>query len=507
MKTDLVIGVDCSTTSCKAVVWNPDGKKVAEGRSRLEILAPKPLWHEQSSDTWWQGTANALQDALRHINPNRLAAICIAHQRETFVPVDENGVPLRNAILWMDERAGGQLDFLDEVFGKEQFHRLTGKPLSGNLSVVKIAWLQKNEAEVYRKTFKFLDVHAFLVYHLTSKYSTGWGCADPMGLFDMTQDQWAIELLQSVDLSPEQFPDAFPPGQIIGKITLNAARECGLPVGLPVVAGIGDGQSAGLGAKVTNSETAYLNLGTSIVSGYFSSNFQVSDKFRTMYGGVENTYLFETVILGGAYTISWLLEKVLCTRIRDSGGDQLAEHSLESEARKVPAGAQGLLLIPYWNSAMNPYWDTKASGVMVGLRGIHGIGHVYRAILEGIAFEQRLHTSGVELELGSQVENFVVVGGGANSDLWCQIIADVTGKSVQRAREREATALGAGILATSASGIYSDPREAAQAMVHLEDEVFMPDEKRNQLYSRVFEDVYRHIYPALRERLSILADC
>jgi len=467
-------------------------------------LTPKPLWHEQSANQWWRATVNALQDALQQIDPNRLRGICFAHQRETFVPVDENGTPLRNAILWMDERAGDQLDHISETFGKERFHELTGKPISGNLSVAKIAWIQENEPEIFQKTRKFLDVHAFLVYYLTGDFSTGWGCVDPMGMFDMNQDQWAFELLRSINISADQLPNAFAPGQIIGEISLKASRECGLPAGLPVVAGLGDGQSAGLGSKVINSKTAYLSLGTSVVSGYFASSYQISDKFRTMYGGVENTYFLETVILSGTYTISWFLEKIL--RENNRATTKILEENLEKVAKEIPAGSQGLLLVPYWNSAMNPYWDTKASGIMVGLRGFHGSGHIYRAILEGIAFEQRLHTTDVESVLGNEVENFVVTGGGAKNDLWCQIIADVTGKPVQRTTQSEATALGAGILAVSTTDSYIDHREAAQAMVHLEDDVFEPDNKRHQHYSRLYEDIYRHIFPALRKLLQNLSD-
>lgn len=325
-----------------------------------------------------------------------------------------------------------------------------------------------------------------------------------MGIFDINQDQWAFELLRSINISPDQLPNAVKPGQIIGEISLKASKECGLPAGLPVIAGLGDGQSAGLGSKVINSKTAYLSLGTSVVSGYFASSYQISELFRTMYGGIENSYFLETVILGGTYTVSWFIEKVL----RENNGvttNNILEN-LEKVAMEVPAGAQGLLLVPYMNSAINPYWDTKATGIILGLRGVHGRGHIYRAILEGIAFEQRLHSSGVESVLGYEVEKFIVTGGGANNDLWCQIIADITGKLVQRTIESEATALGAGILAVSTTDRYSDPREAAQAMVHLQDDVFEPDDKRYQHYSRLFEDIYRHIFPAVRELLHNLSD-
>jgi xylulokinase len=170
---------------------------------------------------------------------------------------------------------------------------------------------------------------------------------------------------------------------------------------------------------------------------------------------------------------------------------------LETEAKSIPPGAHGLFVVPYWNSAMNPYWDANAGGMMVGLRGIHGRGHIYRAILEGIAFEQRLHMHGVESALDTTVNSFVVVGGGSQSPLWCQIIADITGKPVKKAREKEAAALGAGILAATGVGLHQNHQEAVEAMVNLETDVFTPDGEKHPFYTELFENVYRHLYPAL----------
>ena len=225
-----------------------------------------------------------------------------------------------------------------------------------------------------------------------------------------------------------------------------------------------------------------------------------------MYGGIENTFIFETVILGGAFTISWLLEKVLHAEQKNPKYHQYDEEYLENEARKVPIGSQGLLLFPYWNSVMNPYWDPKASGMLIGLRGVHGLGHLYRAILEGIAFEQKFQSINVEDELGRNVNRYVVGGGGAKSNLWCQIIADIIGRPVYRTIEQEVSSLGVGILAASAIGIYPNTREASKSMVHYSEKIFSPDEKRNQYYSKLFEGVYRDIFPIMQEKLRALND-
>jgi len=175
----------------------------------------------------------------------------------------------------------------------------------------------------------------------------------------------------------------------------------------------------------------------------------------------------------------------------------------------IPPGAEGLMLVPYWNSAMNPYWDAAASGIVVGWRGVHTRAHLYRAILEGIAFEQRLHTEGVEAALGQPVESYVAMGGGAQSERWLQIIADVTGKPVYRAVVTDAAALGAGILAATGVGLFTDVRAAAKAMTRIAPEPFVPDAGRHAFYSQLYAEVYRALFPAVQpylQRLTALAE-
>jgi xylulokinase len=299
-------------------------------------------------------------------------------------------------------------------------------------------------------------------------------------------------------------PEALPPGEIAGEVSSVAAQVCGLPVGLPVVAGVGDGQAGGLGVNITQSGQAYLNLGTAVVSGTHTDTYVIDPAFRTMYSPLPGAYSLETVLLGGTYTITWFVENwaetvdnpaKLGLSVDNSGS---IEEMYESAIQNVPPGAEGLMLVPYWNSAMNPYWDATASGIVVGWRGVHRRRHLYRAILEGIGFEQRLHIEGVESALGRPVQRFVAMGGGARSALWCQIIADITGKPVYRATTPEASALGAGIQAAWGVGLFDDVRDAARAMTHIAIAPFKPDEERHTFYTRLYDDVYRHLFPALQ---------
>lgn len=503
MSKPLVIGIDSSTTACKAIAWDRNGQAAAEGRASYPLLQPQPNWYEQDAEQWWHGACTAIGQLLDQIDVARVDALCITHQRESFVPVDERGRPLRPAILWLDERCRTQVDLLKRSVGSDQFHQLTGKPLTTNPSLPKILWLMQHEPDVVARAHKFLDAHAFLVHRLTSAFRTSLACADPMGLIDMRAHAWGTGLIQEVGLRVEQLPDLVSPGAVIGHVGKEAAAVTGLPEGLPVVAGAGDGQCAGLGANATSGDRASLNLGTAVVSGTVSDDYLAERAFRTLYAPIAGSYFLEAVIQGGVFTVSWFVEK-LAQDLRRSGQARRPEEVLEAEAAQVPPGSLGLVLVPYWNHAMTPYWDPAASGITVGWTGAHGREHFYRAILEGIAFEQRLVGEAMMEARGQRFNEYVVLGGGSRSDLWCQILADVTDVPLVRSATTEATCLGAGILAAAAAGWYPDVKTAADGMTSTA-ERFTPDLEAQTVYEQLYSQVYRPLFPTLQPLLHRLA--
>ena len=504
MTEQIVIGVDSSTTACKAIAWDKQGRSVAEGRASYPLLRPHPTWFEQDAETWWLGVCAALQELMSQVDPASVDALCVTHQRESFVPVDAQGQPLRHAILWLDERTRGQLPFLDEKIGAERIHQISGKPLSMTPSLPKLVWLQQNEPEIVARTTKFLDTHAFLVHRLTGHFRTSLACADPMGLVDMRTHTWSDELITAFGFRPDQFPDLVQPGQIIGQISDSAAQVTGLPSGLPVVAGAGDGQCAGLGANAIAEGKAYLNMGTAVVSGPFSAEYVVDRAFRTMYAPIAGSYFLETVIRSGTLTVGWFVDKI-ASELRETESPLSPEDLLEAAAPNVPPGALGLMLVPYWTSVSTPYWDPAASGITIGWSTSHGKEHFYRALLEGIAFEQRLSGDGVMAATGQPFAEYITVGGGSQSKLWCQIMADVTGVPIVRSTTTEATCLGAGILAAVASGWYADAYQAAAAMTSTADR-FTPNPKTQPYYDRLYTEVYKHLFPTLQSYLNRLTE-
>ena len=505
MEPRAVLGIDCSTTSIKTIAWSSKGESVGQARRCYKTFNPRPTWYEQDAEDWWEGLCSCLRSLPRRLRRSRIEALCITNQRESFVLVDERCRPLRPAILWNDERSLPQLEVLERRFGAQRLHRLTGKPLSMIPALPKMLWLQEHEPQLIEKTAKFLDPHAFLLYRLTGVLATSLACADPQGLLDLAQGRWSEELIRALGFRVEQFPELYPPGAVIGSLNKEAAAATGLPAGLPVVAGAGDGQCAGLGVNAVSGGEAYLNLGTAVVSGLLSETYITDPAFRTLCSPIPNRYYLETVLKGGVFTAAWFLEKFASDLKSRPGSSR--EQLMEKEAARVPPGSLGLLLVPYWHNSASPYWDPAASGITIGWTGAHGRQHFYRAILEGVAFEQRLMSEQAMKALNRRIDTFLVLGGGSGSDLWCQILADVTGIALQRAAVIDATCLGAGILAASAVGWYPDCFSAARAMVRT-GRRFTPNPQHQELYERLYTQVYRPLFPTLRtliDRLTSLS--
>jgi xylulokinase len=484
-----VIGIDSSTTATKAIVWSRAGHAVAQGRAEFALAMPQPGWYEQDPEDWWRSTAVAVRDAMQSIDPGQIEAVCVTHQRETFACLDEHGRALRPAIVWMDVRAVEQVARVDS----DEIHRVTGKPADTTPALYKLMWLREHEPETFARIHYVVDVHAFLVHRLTGTWQTTTACADPLGLIDMEHLDWSDDVLAGAGLTREQMPHLSVAGSPIGEVSAAAATELGLRPGTPLVGGAGDGQAACLGANAIGPGRAYMNLGTAVVAGTMSDDYVWHRAFRTLVGAVDGTFTLETLLQGGTYTVDWFLERIAPLDAAALGLGLEAFDLLEVAAARLPPGAEGLLLVPYWASAQTPYWDPTAGGILFGFAGHHGKQHIFRALMEGIAFEQRLSFEGMEEHLDHPIETVLMTGGGSRSPLWRQIVADVTRKTVVVCREPETTALGAGILAGAAVGWHGSLRDAAAAMTG-EGERHMPDPVAAQRYDALFA-VYREIYP------------
>ncbi len=489
----LVIGLDSSTTAAKAIAFDEDGNVVAAAHEPIPLFSPGPNRYEQHAEDWWSSTHRALKRVARQGDPKTIDAVAISNQRETFVPLDQSGASLRPAILWLDERCKEEVSQFARTIGETRIHRITGKPVDFAPVVYRLAWMKKHEPVLFGRIGKVCDVQAFLVNKLVGLHRTSWASADPFGMFDLRTKQWSRTILGPLGLRQHQLADVFPPGAVLGNVTAEASSRTGLDRRTLVIAGGGDGQAAGTGANVLAPGLAYLNLGTAVVAGVFGSRYRTSRAFRTLSSCSDSGYYYECSLRAGTFAIDWFVKKVLRIDPQRHAG---VYAELEREARSIPAGSNGLLFLPYLSGAMNPYWDVSARGAFTGLSSAHTRGHMYRAILEGIAFEQRLALDAVERSTGIGVRNLVAIGGGATSALWCRIIADATGRTIRLPRQVEASALGAAIAASVGAGWHKSFRSAARHMTGHHTVVAHGREARST-YHQLFR-VYKALYPALK---------
>lgn len=486
---DLVVGLDSSTQSSKAIAWTKTGESVAEGRCPIDLFNPRLYWFEQNSRDWWNSCRDALRQLTEQINPARIAGISISNQRETVAFVDESGNDIRPSMIWLDERSREQVKKLASHIGADVIHDITGRPVDIIPVLYRLVWLKDNEPQAFEQTRRFVDVQAYLVHKLSGQWKTGWFSADPLGYFDIRRKEYSPKLLDYLGLSADRFPPAFAPGTKIGSITKDAAGQTGLLPETPIFAGGGDGQCAGLGTACITSDQAYINLGTAVVSGVWSPQCLNSKAWRTEISATGEGYILETCLRSGAFLINWFVDQFLPGNRSEKNFFQ----ELEQEARRIPIGSDGLITLPYWSGVMNPHWNPNGRGCFIGLSGGHKPVHLYRSILEGMCLDQAQATNGVEQETGLQVNRFVAIGGGASSPLWTQMLADSTGRQVAISETVEASALGAAMIAGYGAGWFASFDEAAEAM-SATTKIVEPDPKVRRTWDELLA-IYRRLYP------------
>ncbi len=484
-----VIGIDSSTQSVKAIAWTKDGAPRAEGRAQHEILHPAPRHAEQDAESWWTAAVVALKAVTAAVDPARIDGIAISNQRETMVLLDENRRPLAPATLWLDRRAHEFVPILAREIGGARLHEISGKPVDIMPCLPRLRHLRETDPDLLDRAAQILSVHDFLVQKLTGEAAASWTSADPFGIFDIRTKEWSRELLDHLGIPLSKLPPAHRPGSAIGHVTAEAAALTGLREGTPLFAAGGDGHCAGLGVGVLEPGTVYANLGTALVGGVWSQTAELSPYWRTLISPDGNGYLLESCQRGGAYFINWLLDTFAGGR-----SDPAIFDRLEAEAVHLPVGSGGVMVCSYLLGCMDPHWDETARASFTGLGPETGMAHVYRASLEAVTLEfvralQEMRRT------GAAAERIFVIGGGAGSRLWLQMIADSSGLPVVRSLSNEASALGAGMSAAVGAGWHADFRAAARAMTQVAEQVDPRPELAGAWHA--LSDRQRQIYPAL----------
>ncbi|TFF96487.1 xylulokinase [Candidatus Thorarchaeota archaeon] len=498
---DLVLAIDAGTTGVRSMIFETSGGPVSRAYEEFESLYPRPSWVEQDATRWWDTTCSTIKRALKAggMGPERIAGISVTNQRETVVPVDSDGIPLRHAIVWQDRRTVPECDWIRDHIGPEMIYEVTGLTIDPYFTAPKLLWIKKNEPEVFKNTECFLLVHDFIVHRLTGHHLTDFSNASRTMLFDIEAGSWSERLLQRFEIPLEKLPEPVLSGTTVGEVSEEAAAATGLNRGTPVVAGGGDQQCAALGVGVVREGLTKCTTGTGTFMLVYSESARRDLERRVLCSRhvVPDAFVVEASMFTTGSALRWFRDNLgaeECALAEEEGIDPY--DIMTDEASSVAAGAEGVIHLPHFVGAGAPHWNPHARGVFAGLALGHGRNHLLRAILEGVAYEIRSNLEVVR-DNGLAVSEMRVTGGAARSEVWMQIQSDVLNIPVIRTEMEEATALGAAILACKGIGVFDSVVEAAEEMVRGR-EPLTPNPEHRAVYEEGY-DRYRRLYNAISD--------
>jgi xylulokinase len=490
------IGIDVSTTASKALVIDETGAVVASHSSPHELSTPRPLWSEQDPNHWWAATSISLRAVLKQVSAAEIAAIGLTGQMHGLTALDGNGQPLRPAILWNDQRSGAQCAAITAKVGESRLYQHIGSILLAGFTAPKIVWLRENEPEIYRQIRHVLLPKDYVRYRLSGAFVADVADGSGFGLMDIAKRAWSAEMLAAFDLPQAWLPSLCESQEICAYVSAEAAAETGLRAGTPIVGGAGDQPAAGIGCGIVGSGQASLTVGTSGVAFATSNQYNPHPEGRlhTFCHAIPNTWFYMGVMLSAAGGLRWF---------HDSVSQSLSYDALNEQVAALPRGAEGLLFAPYLTGERNPHPDPLARGAFVGLTLRHGVAHMARAVMEGVAFGMR---DNLELLRGQGVQpSAAVVGGGAaNSAVWLQILTNIMGIPLYTVNTNEGAAFGAAILAAVGAGAFADVPSACAALVRRE-QTSQPNPQAVADYANLYP-VFKQLYPALSSTFAALAN-
>src|SRR5271157_1555468 len=496
---DYVIGCDLGSQGIKVILLSVDGQLAGEASAGYGIDYPYPTWAEQPASRWTEAMSAAVRKLIQlsGVSSQQIRAIGLDAQVDGVVPVDAAGNPLRKAIIWMDRRAVDQCSAAAKVCAPERIFQLTGLNLDASHVAPKIRWLADQEPEIYRKAAHFLLAGSYAAYHLTGEYAVDYSNASSTMLMDVRTKTWSEEMCQSFEIPIDRLVPICSSLTEIGRLRPHIAEQMGLQPATRVILGSGDEHAACLGAGAVRPGLVCDIAGTAepVCVSSLQPFFDPTGLVETHCHADPQLWLLENPGFISGANYRWFRDEFSFAEVKsaeEAGGS--AYDLLNALAAKVPAGSDGLVFLPCLMGAMATTWNSAARGTYFGFTLAHTRGHFVRALLEGSAYAVRDITDQMQ-KLGLSLEQIRVVGGGAQSRLWRQMKADVTGLPIALPQTIETTALGAGMMALVGAGIFNSLDEAAGQIVQIVD-VLEPDPKSRSRYEDYYQ-LYRSTYQAL----------
>lgn len=495
----LILSVDLGTTALKAALFDFNGNMVSDATQEYSLLTPKTNFVEADPDIYIKSLKAALNRMSAENNLMDIEAIGFSAQGETLFFVDENGNALRNAIVWMDNRADSQAEFLRNKFSEEECYRVTGQvSIEPCWPAPKVLWVKENEPEIFNKTKKILLIEDYIIAKLTGRYVTEGSLLTSTEYWDINTKEYWPQMLDAIGITKEHLPEIMESGEVVGKILPQAAKELGINPNATVCTGCLDQAAGAIGVGNIHEGVFSENIGAALAICVPTSKITL-DPNRQMpvhYFALPDTYMMHTFTTGGM-TLRWfrdafcIMETAVAELINESSYDMLSK-----EAETVPPGAEGLIMLPHLSGSMAPDVNSKAKGVYFGFTLKHKKAHFIRAIMESIGFIIRRNIDALEA-MGISVAEIRSLGGGSKSAVWNQIKSDITGKTMYTMKCKEAACLGAAILAGKAIGVFPSIEEACKKMVSVE-AVYTPNQDNKQQYDTAYES-YKKLFSDMTE--------
>ena len=479
-----VAALDLGTTGCRTYIYDLDGTIIANDYQEWQSFYPSPSYVEQDANVWWDSIKKTIERAIKKggIDKTEIVSLSVTNQRETIVPVNNEGNPLYNALVWQDRRTIDQVEFIKKKIGIEKIYQTTGLTVDPYFSATKILWFKDKKPEIYRNTFKFLLVSDFIIHKLTGKFYTDFSNASRTMLFDITKLKYSDYIASELEIDLDKMPEAIESGMEIGEISTD---ETLFDKKTLVVTGAGDQQSAALGVGVVSPGKIKCTTGTGsfILAHLTEPKFDPEKRVLCSCHAVPGAWVQEASIFTSGAVLRWFRDQIGHKECMETQEGQDPYDLITAEAEKSSIGSRGILLIPHFIGSGAPNWNPLAKGIMFGLALGHERRDLYRSVLEGVAFEIKKNI-GVFKELGIEPKELMLTGGGSRSDFWNQIYADVLGITCVRNVIEESTSLGAAILAASGAGIFSDISKAAENLCKV-DKKWIPNEANNKFYNEL----------------------
>ncbi len=506
----LFLTIDNGTQSIRALLFDKTGNLVAKSKIELTpYFSSQPGYAEQDPAYYWSSLCNACQQlwANNTIDKHRIVAMAVTTQRDTMINLNKDGETIRPAILWLDQRVANDLSPMPWYWNTA--FKLVGEASSVNYfrRKAKANWYQAHEPETWQQTDKFLLLSAWLNYRLTGQFHDS--VANTVGYlpFDYKKQCWAGKhdwKWSALPIKPDMLPTLFKPGERLGYVSKSVAEQTGIPANLPVLAAASDKACEVLGSGCFDPTTASLSYGTTATVNTNNPAYVEPLPFVPPYpSAIPDYYNSEVMIYRGFWMVSWFKQEFGLREQQLAKERGVTPESLFDElVDKVPPGSMGLMLQPYWSPGLK---NQEAKGAILGFGDVHTRAHIYRAILEGLAYALREGKENLEKRQKKKIRRLMVSGGGSQSDAALQLTADIFNLDVHRPHTYETSGLGAAINIAVGMGYYEDYHQAAHAMTRI-DKTFRPNQSNVQLYNRLYKEVYKPMYKRLKPIYQTIKD-